>query len=168
MVFPSPKQRSRKSKLQFIGILQDEYKTGENPRRQILAQNTKNMFQLPMHVSPWSRPAVSTQPKVCASTAVTMEGLRHESLTKKDAKNLWGSLMPFRPVHGQEHQCPACSCSSLVSTRLTLGKYSQGQTLLPNTDGNKASVSEVPVHSLSALTQLFPRKVKINLGHRHS
>lgn len=40
----------RKIKLQFTGVLQDEYKTGKNPRRQILAQSGKIMFQLPMHV----------------------------------------------------------------------------------------------------------------------
>lgn len=50
----------RKIKLQFTGVLQDEYKTGKNPRRQILAQSGKIMFQLPMCVQAWSWPAVST------------------------------------------------------------------------------------------------------------
>lgn len=112
-------------------------KLGKIPEGRFWPKNAKNMFQLPMHVSPRSWPAVSTQAKVCASTAVTMGGLRHESFTKKDAKPLWVFLMPFRSVHGQEHQSPACSCSSLVSTRLTLGKYSCGQTLLPTRMGIK-------------------------------
>lgn len=73
--------------------------------------------------------------------------------------------MPFGPVHRQGHQPAACSCSSLVSTRLTLGKYSCDQTLLP-TGKNKASVSERAACSLPAPAHVFPGKVKINPGHR--
>lgn len=73
--------------------------------------------------------------------------------------------MPFGPVHRQGNQPAACSCSSLVSTRLTLGKYSCDQTLLP-TGKNKASVFERAARSLPAPAHLFPGKVKINPGHR--
>lgn len=45
--------------------------------------------------------------------------------------------MPFGRVHGQEHKLPVCSCSGLVSTRLTLCKYSRGQALLPTQMGIK-------------------------------
>lgn len=71
--------------------------------------------------------------------------------------------MPFRCVHGQGHQIAACSCSSLVNTRLTLGKYSSAPT---HRDKNKASVSEKTALSLPA--HLFPGKVKINPGHSQS
>lgn len=69
--------------------------------------------------------------------------------------------MPFGPVHRQGHQLAACSCSSLVSTRLTLGKYSCDQTLPPTGAGIKPLCLK---RSLPALAHLFPGKVKINPG----
>lgn len=76
--------------------------------------------------------------------------------------------IPFRPVHGQGHQLAACSDSRLVSTRLTLGKYSCDQTLSLTGTRNKASVSEKNACSLPGPAHLFPGKVKINPGHSQS
>lgn len=72
----SKSKTQTKSKLQFTGTLQEEYKTRKSPRRRVLAQNgntsdflcrcERGHGQLCAQLQP--------EPKVCASAAVTPGG----------------------------------------------------------------------------------------------
>lgn len=107
--------------MSFMGIPQGEYKTGSNPRRQILAPNGKNV--------PTSYACMSTagaqDVHFCASDIVRPE--TQNSLAEGGCqKGFLKKQKTFRLVH----QFPACSCPVLVSTSLTTGKPRCSQTSL--------------------------------------